>query len=155
VRAAMATANVIPAGSPQDASTTDLLHTLRDETVPDATGGGGPEGSDRRGLSMDYEVFLVSRIYEEWRKRGDNREAVVHGLSATARTITAAAAIMVLVLRLRPRRRTRDIDVSTEAPADPRRLREAPARGSVRTGQMGCGFAPGRPREDGTSGCHR
>ena len=49
------------------------------------------------GLSMDYEVFLVSRIYEEWRKRGDNREAVVHGLAATARTITAAAAIMVLV----------------------------------------------------------
>jgi RND superfamily putative drug exporter len=49
------------------------------------------------GLSMDYEVFLVSRIYEEWRKRGDNREAVIHGLSATARTITAAAAIMVLV----------------------------------------------------------
>jgi RND superfamily putative drug exporter len=42
-------------------------------------------------------VFLVSRIYEEWHKRGDNREAVVHGLSATARTITAAAAIMVLV----------------------------------------------------------
>jgi RND superfamily putative drug exporter len=49
------------------------------------------------GLSMDYEVFLVTRIYEEWRRRGDNREAVVHGLSATGRTITAAAAIMVLV----------------------------------------------------------
>ena len=49
------------------------------------------------GLSMDYEVFLVSRIYEEWHKRGDNREAVKHGLAATGRTITAAAAIMVLV----------------------------------------------------------
>jgi putative drug exporter of the RND superfamily len=49
------------------------------------------------GLSMDYEVFLVSRIYEEWHKRRDNREAVVHGLAATGRTITAAAAIMVLV----------------------------------------------------------
>jgi putative drug exporter of the RND superfamily len=49
------------------------------------------------GLSMDYEVFLVSRIYEEWHKRKDNREAVVHGLAATGRTITAAAAIMVLV----------------------------------------------------------
>ena len=186
----MATANVVPDGSPQDASTTDLLHHLRDETIPDATAGGGPTvliggqtaifedfsevlsqklplfigvvvllsflllmavfrsivvplmasvmnllsagaafgvitaifqwgwgasliGIDRTGpieaflpvmvfailfgLSMDYEVFLVSRIYEEWRKRGDNREAVVHGLSATARTITAAAAIMVLV----------------------------------------------------------
>jgi RND superfamily putative drug exporter len=49
------------------------------------------------GLSMDYEVFLVSRIYEEWHRRGDNREAVTHGLAATGRTITAAAAIMVLV----------------------------------------------------------
>jgi putative drug exporter of the RND superfamily len=49
------------------------------------------------GLSMDYEVFLVSRIYEEWHRRRDNREAVVHGLAATGRTITAAAAIMVLV----------------------------------------------------------
>jgi RND superfamily putative drug exporter len=49
------------------------------------------------GLSMDYEVFLVSRIYEEWHKRRDNREAVVHGLASTGRTITAAAAIMVLV----------------------------------------------------------
>jgi RND superfamily putative drug exporter len=187
---AVATANVVPAGSPQDASTTDLLHRLRDETVPDATAKIGPTvlvggqtavfedfsgvlsqklplfvgvvvllsflllmavfrsivvpamaaamnllsagaafgvitavfqwgwgasliGIDRTGpieaflpvmvfailfgLSMDYEVFLVSRIYEEWRRRGDNREAVVHGLAATARTITAAAAIMVLV----------------------------------------------------------
>ncbi len=49
------------------------------------------------GLSMDYEVFLVSRIYEEWHRRGDNTEAVKHGLAATGRTITAAAAIMVLV----------------------------------------------------------
>jgi putative drug exporter of the RND superfamily len=49
------------------------------------------------GLSMDYEVFLVSRMYEEWHKRRDNKEAVVHGLAATGRTITAAAAIMVLV----------------------------------------------------------
>ncbi|MGO9955706.1 MAG: MMPL family transporter [Solirubrobacteraceae bacterium] len=49
------------------------------------------------GLSMDYEVFLVSRIYEEWHRRADNREAVSHGLAATGRTITAAAAIMVVV----------------------------------------------------------
>ena len=49
------------------------------------------------GLSMDYEVFLISRIYEEWHRRGNNREAVTHGLAATGRTITAAAAIMVLV----------------------------------------------------------
>ncbi len=49
------------------------------------------------GLSMDYEVFLISRIYEEWHRRGDNREAVTHGLAATGRTISAAAIIMVLV----------------------------------------------------------
>ena len=49
------------------------------------------------GLSMDYEVFLVSRIYEEWQHRADNTEAVTHGLAATGRTITAAASIMVLV----------------------------------------------------------
>ncbi len=49
------------------------------------------------GLSMDYEVFLVSRIYEEWHRTGDNRLAVTRGLAATGRTITAAATIMVLV----------------------------------------------------------
>lgn len=49
------------------------------------------------GLSMDYEVFLVSRIYEESHRRGDNEEAVTHGLAATGRTITAAAAVVVLV----------------------------------------------------------
>ncbi|HTU95788.1 MAG TPA: MMPL family transporter [Solirubrobacteraceae bacterium] len=49
------------------------------------------------GLSMDYEIFLVSRIYEEWHRRRDNTEAVAHGLAATGRTITAAASIMVLV----------------------------------------------------------
>jgi RND superfamily putative drug exporter len=47
------------------------------------------------GLSMDYEVFLITRIYEEWHRRGDNGEAVTRGLAATGRTITAAAAIMV------------------------------------------------------------
>jgi RND superfamily putative drug exporter len=49
------------------------------------------------GLSMDYEVFLVSRIYEEWHRSGDNRLAVTRGLQATGRTISAAAMIMVLV----------------------------------------------------------
>ena len=49
------------------------------------------------GLSMDYEVFLVTRIFEEWHKSGDNTIAVTRGLAATGRTITAAAAIMVLV----------------------------------------------------------
>ena len=46
------------------------------------------------GLSMDYEVFLLSRIREEYLRTGDNSLAVADGLSATARVITAAAAIM-------------------------------------------------------------
>jgi RND superfamily putative drug exporter len=186
---AVATADVYPTGSPQDASTTNLLHRLRDKVVPASSSHGlhvliGGQtaifddfasvlsgklplfigvvvllsfllltavfrsllipavaalmnlltagasfgvitavfqwgwaaslfGIDKTGpieafvpvmmfaivfgLSMDYQVFLVSRIYEEWHRRGDNREAVTHGLAATGRTITAAAAIMVLV----------------------------------------------------------
>ncbi|MEA3217631.1 MAG: putative drug exporter of the superfamily [Acidimicrobiia bacterium] len=49
------------------------------------------------GLSMDYEVFLLSRIREEYLHTGNNRVAVADGLAATARVITAAAAIMVFV----------------------------------------------------------
>ena len=49
------------------------------------------------GLSMDYEVFLLSRIREEWLRTGDNATAVADGLATTARVITAAAAIMVCV----------------------------------------------------------
>jgi RND superfamily putative drug exporter len=49
------------------------------------------------GLSMDYEVFLVSRIHEEWVKTGDNRQAVTRGQAETGRVITAAALIMILV----------------------------------------------------------
>ena len=186
----VALANIIPKGSPQDQSTADLLHTVRNQVVPAATAGtdlkvltGGQTaifddfshvlsaklplfigivvllsflllmvvfrslliptiaavmnllsaaaafgiitavfqngwgasllGIDKTGpieaflpvmmfailfgLSMDYEVFLVTRIYEEWHRRGDNREAVTHGLAATGRTITAAATIMILV----------------------------------------------------------
>jgi RND superfamily putative drug exporter len=182
--------NVFPKGSPQDKSTTDLLHDLRNKVIKPATAGTGVRvyvggttaitedfskvlssklplfvgivvllsflllmavfrsilvpvvaaimnllsigaafgvvvavfqfgwlshliGVDRAGpieaflpvlmfailfgLSMDYEVFLVSRIYEEWHRRKNNSEAITHGLAATGRTITAAAAIMVLV----------------------------------------------------------
>jgi RND superfamily putative drug exporter len=186
----VAIANIYPKGSPQDVSTADLLHTVRNTVVPQAERGTGLQvltggqtaifddfshvlssklplfigvvvllsflllmvvfrsllipltaavmnmlsaaaafgvitavfqngwgasllGIDKTGpieaflpvlmfpilfgLSMDYEVFLVSRIYEEWHRRRDNAAAVTHGLAATGRTITAAAAIMVLV----------------------------------------------------------
>ncbi|MBB4909567.1 MMPL family transporter [Actinophytocola algeriensis] len=49
------------------------------------------------GLSMDYEVFLVSRMHEEWRRTGDATRAVREGLAATGGVITAAAAIMIVV----------------------------------------------------------
>jgi putative drug exporter of the RND superfamily len=49
------------------------------------------------GLSMDYEVFLISRIREEYLKDGDTRRAVADGLAKTARVITAAAAMTVVV----------------------------------------------------------
>jgi RND superfamily putative drug exporter len=49
------------------------------------------------GLSMDYEVFLVSRIREEWTRRRDASAAVNQGLAASGRVITAAATIMICV----------------------------------------------------------
>jgi RND superfamily putative drug exporter len=49
------------------------------------------------GLSMDYEVFLVSRIHEEWMKSKNSKESVSKGLAATGSIITAAAAIMIVV----------------------------------------------------------
>ena len=49
------------------------------------------------GLSMDYEVFMLSRIREEYLRTGDATTSVADGLASTARVITAAAAIMVVV----------------------------------------------------------
>ncbi|WP_043194117.1 MMPL family transporter [Streptomyces sp. NRRL F-2664] len=49
------------------------------------------------GLSMDYQVFLVSRMYEEWLETGDNRRAVRVGLAETSRVINSAAVIMISV----------------------------------------------------------
>jgi putative drug exporter of the RND superfamily len=49
------------------------------------------------GLSMDYEVFLLSRVREEYVATGDNQRAVIHGIASTARVITSAAIIMISV----------------------------------------------------------
>ena len=49
------------------------------------------------GLSMDYEVFLISRVREQWIRRRDASEAVADGIAFTGRVITAAAAIMICV----------------------------------------------------------
>jgi len=50
------------------------------------------------GLSMDYEVFLLSRIREQWDLTGDNTEAVATGLQRTGRIITSAALLLVVVI---------------------------------------------------------
>ena len=50
------------------------------------------------GLSMDYEVFLLSRIREQWDRTGDNTEAVATGLQRTGRIITSAALLLVVVI---------------------------------------------------------
>ena len=49
------------------------------------------------GLSMDYQVFLLSRIHERWRRTGDTTDAIVFGIGSTARLITGAALIIVAV----------------------------------------------------------
>jgi RND superfamily putative drug exporter len=49
------------------------------------------------GLSMDYEVFILSRVREEWLRTGDSRASVIDGIAATARVITSAAIIMISV----------------------------------------------------------
>ncbi len=49
------------------------------------------------GLSMDYEVFLLSRVREEYLITGDNEGSVIHGIASTARVITSAALIMIVV----------------------------------------------------------
>ena len=49
------------------------------------------------GLSMDYEVFLISRIHEQWARGSDSKQAVGEGLALTGRVVTAAAAIMICV----------------------------------------------------------
>lgn len=49
------------------------------------------------GLSMDYEVFLLSRVREEYLITGDNDSSVIHGIATTGRVITSAALIMISV----------------------------------------------------------
>ena len=50
------------------------------------------------GLSTDYEVFLLSRVREEWDRTGDNTSAVASGLQRTGRIITAAALLLIVVI---------------------------------------------------------
>ena len=87
------------------------------------------------GLSMDYQVFLLSRIHERWAATGDTPGAIVHGVASTARLITGAAAIIIVVFAgfatgqlvalpgdgLRHRRRARDRRHARAPVADPGR----------------------------------
>ena len=49
------------------------------------------------GLSMDYEVFLISRMHEEWQRSGDHTAAIKQGVTSSGRVITAAATVMIVV----------------------------------------------------------
>ena len=92
------------------------------------------------GLSMDYEVFLLSRIREEYLRSGDNATAVADGLAATARVITAAAAIMCTFFlsfvlgdnvdhqAVRHRLRRRDLHRRHPRPPRPRAVDDGAAR---------------------------
>ena len=112
------------------------------------------------GLSMDYEVFILSRVREEWLRTNDARESVIKGVGATARVITSAAAIMTAVFggfllgdqpvvkmvglalaRGRPARRHGD-------PSDPRAVHD----GHVQPGQL---VAAGVARPDTPQRRHR
>ena len=99
------------------------------------------------GLSMDYEVFLISRIREEYLKDGDTRRAVADGLAKTARVITAAAAIMVVVFLAflaAP-------DVVPEAVRDRARLGDLPRRDRRADGARAGGDAAARATATGGS----
>ena len=120
------------------------------------------------GLSMDYHVFLLSRIREHYAQTGDTREAVAFGVGSTARIITGAALIMVAVFAGfaigRPGRcssrwasaspsRCCSTRRSSAASSCPRRWRcWATATGTCRAGSTGCRTSrsrPGsRPREE-------
>ncbi len=52
------------------------------------------------GLSMDYEIFLLSRIQEEYRRTGDNRASVAHGLEKTGRLVTTAAVVLATLMAM-------------------------------------------------------
>ena len=116
------------------------------------------------GLSMDYEVFLLSRMREEWDRRHDNERAVAYGLEHTGRIITAAAIIMIAAFSglhrrqlrraagVRPRAVGRDPARRDDRPRDPRAGDDEAARAtgtgtcpSACAGRCGC-RAPRRAR---------
>ena len=95
------------------------------------------------GLSMDYEVFLVTRMHEEWERTKDASFAVRHGLALTGKVITAAAIIMISVFAVvHARRRPRDQAVRPR-PGLRRPLRRVRDPARARPGA----HAPVRPRE--------
>src|SRR5207302_1713556 len=83
-------------GQESDASRA-IVHTLRGLTPPSGSSLLVAAFSIVFGLSMDYEVMLISRIQEEYRRTGDTTQAVAEGLERSGRLITGAAAIMVAV----------------------------------------------------------
>ena len=106
------------------------------------------------GLSMDYEVFLVSRIREAYHATGDNAESVARGLASTGRVITSGALIMVVrlpLLRHRPLAVRPDDRAGTGHGHRDRRHRRPDGPGAGDDGAAWAGPTGGCP--DGSTGC--
>ena len=99
------------------------------------------------GLSMDYEVFLLSRMKEVWDRTGDNQEAVARGLERSGRIVTSAALIVVVVAALVRVRRHRPDQGARDRHGDRGRPRRDGRPGAARAGDD----APARAT--GTGGC--
>ncbi len=109
------------------------------------------------GLSMDYEVFLVSRMHEEWLRTGDASRSVRNGLATTGRVVTAAATIMIVVFltfALGPDRIIKEFGIGLAAADLPRRVRHPhPARAGAHAARRRAGVvAAGRPRAPAAAG---
>ena len=107
------------------------------------------------GLSMDYEVFLLSRIREEWHRTGDSRTSVADGLAATAKVITAAAAIMVVVFGsfMLEFERTHEADGHRARGGDPLRRHDRPHGPRARRRWSCSATATGGCRAGSTGSC--
>ena len=94
------------------------------------------------GLSMDYEVFLLSRIKEEYDRTKDNATAVADGLAVTARVITAAALIMFCVFAVLRARRRPPAQAVRPRPGDRRAPRRHDRPHGARPGDDGAARRP-------------
>jgi hypothetical protein len=106
------------------------------------------------GLSMDYEVLLLSRIREEYLRTGDANTSVADGVASTARVITAAAAIMVVVFASFTLEDMRELKISVSVSPSPcSSMRRSSAWWSSRPPWSSSATATGGSRSGSTGSC--